>query len=58
MIGIKKALDEKLDSTVIGNLEKEAIAARIRMLKLGHELHIRLHYGAMMSCVEILIDLC
>ena len=52
--GIKRALDTRDDRDEIAALQLRAIAARRLMLRLGAQQHIRLHYGAMMSAVEIL----
>jgi transketolase len=50
----KAALDLSRDAAMISHLERVAIAHRRRLLELGQALRIRLHYGASMSCVEIL----
>jgi transketolase len=50
----KAALDPRRDAETIRQLERVAIAHRRRLLELGQSLRIRLHYGASMSCVEIL----
>ncbi len=53
-IASKAPLDPNRDAVAIGQLQLHAIAHRRRLLALGNDLHIRLHYGASMSCVEIL----
>lgn len=53
-LGVKKALNLETDAERIKELKKESIKHRIRLLKLGKELGIRLHYGSTTSCIEIL----
>ena len=43
------------DPKTIGKLKLEAIRCRKLLLELGWNQKIRLHYGAMMSCMEILV---
>ena len=50
----KAALDPVLDAKAIAALELKAIAVRRFILELGSTTRIRLHYGAIFSCVEIL----
>jgi transketolase len=52
--GMKTALHPVSDAGVVRELQRSAIQQRRNMLELGQRLKIRLHYGAMMSCVEIL----
>ena len=52
--GRKEPLDPRGDSDAIAALELKAIAVRRFILELGLRSHIRLHYGAIMSVVEIL----
>jgi len=54
MVGRKRALDPLDDRGEIAALRLRAIEARRLMLRLGERLQVRLHYGAMMSAVEIL----
>lgn len=51
---IERALHPDHDAPLLSDLQRSAIASRRAMLDLGHRLGIRLHYGAMMSCVELL----
>jgi transketolase len=51
---IKRALHPDHDASLLLDLQRSAIASRRAMLDLGHRQRIRLHYGAMMSCVELL----
>ncbi len=53
----KRPLDEHYDAALLRRLRLTAIAHRRRLLTLGRDLGIRLHYGAMMSAVEILTTL-
>lgn len=53
-VGIKRALDPREDRHEVAALQLRAIEARRLMLRLGARQHIRLHYGGMMSAVEIL----
>jgi transketolase len=53
-VGTKRALDSPGDRDEIAALRLRAIEARRLMLRLGERQRIRLHYGAMMSAVEIL----
>src|SRR5690606_26158387 len=50
----KSALDSDREAAAIRQLERLAVAHRKRLLELGQTLQVRLHYGACMSCVEIL----
>ena len=50
----RTALEFGRDADAIRRLERLAISHRKRLLELGQTLQIRLHYGACMSCVEIL----
>ena len=53
-VASKAALDPNHDAAAIQQLALLAIAQRRRLLALGNDLRIRLHYGASMSCVDIL----
>lgn len=53
----KKALDPIGDAKKIRELKLCAIHYREKLLELGKNLGIRLHYGASLSCVEILTTL-
>jgi transketolase len=50
----KAALDPLSDAEAIAALNLKAIAVRRLILELGSRTGIRLHYGAIFSCVEIL----
>lgn len=52
--GVKIALDPHEDFAEIAAMKLRAIAIRRFILSLGSRLSIRLHYGAIMSVVEIL----
>jgi transketolase len=51
---MKNLLNPTADEAVIRDLNLKSVQARRRLLKLGHEMKIRLHYGASMSITEIL----
>jgi transketolase len=51
---LKQPLDPSRDHDELSALELRAIEIRRLILTLGSQQHIRLHYGAIMSCVEIL----
>jgi transketolase len=54
-LSLKKApLDPTRDAEVIQALKIAAVVHRRKLIDLGHQLNIRLHYGGTMSCVEIL----
>jgi len=53
----KIALDAQRDKEMLRSLQLNAIEQRMQILKLGHDLEIRLHYGAIMSSIEILTTL-
>ena len=53
----KNALDHDRDATTIHRLQLAALNARRKILEMGYTNHIRLHYGALMSMVEIMITL-
>ncbi len=53
----KRPLDPHHDAELLRRLRLTAIAHRRRLLTLGRDLGIRLHYGATMSAVEILTTL-
>ncbi len=50
----KIPLDLHSDASILQNLNAAAIVQRRKILELGHAHSIRLHYGAIMSCTEIL----
>jgi transketolase len=50
----KQILDPVADIGTIRALKQAAIEQRRLLLELGHRGPIRLHYGAMMSCIDIL----
>ncbi len=52
--GLKDGLDAGADENALRRLRRAALAHRRRLLRLGQTLNIRLHFGASMSCVEIL----
>ncbi len=56
MIGLvsKTPLDTRQHEDAIRELELSAITMRRKILYMGHHNHIQLHYGALMSMVEIL----
>ena len=56
MIGLlpKTPLDTRQHEDAIQELELSAITMRRKILYMGHHNHIQLHYGALMSMVEIL----
>ena len=56
-ISSQRPLDPHLDLARLDDLKLLAIAHRRRLLQLGRDLSIRLHYGATMSAVEILTTL-
>lgn len=51
---MKKTLDPKHDRSIIQDLKLKSVVHRQQLLELGHNLNIRLHYGASTSAVEIL----
>jgi transketolase len=51
----RKPLDRQRDARALRELKLRAIAIRRFLLNLGFEKRIRLHYGAMLSIVEILV---
>jgi transketolase len=51
----KKPLDGRQDAKALQELKLRAIAVRRFLLNLGFEKGIRLHYGAMLSIIEILV---
>ncbi len=53
-VGRKSALEPGADAATLRALQQAALAHRRRLLNLGQTLQIRLHFGASMSCVEIL----
>ena len=53
----KIVLDPQNDIEKIRILKLSALEQRIQILNLGHDLKIRLHYGAIMSSLEILTTL-
>lgn len=55
MIGLlpKTPLDTRQHEDAIRELELSAITMRRKILYMGHHNHIQLHYGALMSMVEI-----
>lgn len=56
-LGVKKALNPKDDKEIIKKLKIDCIRHRIKLIKLGRDLGIRLHYGATTSSIEILTTL-
>jgi transketolase len=54
---MKEPLDAGERGPIVRKLRLEAIRHRLFLLRLGHDKGIRLHYGAMMSMVEIVTAL-
>jgi transketolase len=54
VIGRKKPLDPNVDKEIIRDLERASVVARRKILDMGYINHIRLHYGALMSMVELI----
>ena len=53
----KTALEEVEHADAIKDLQLAAITMRRKILYMGHANHIRLHYGALMSMIEIVTTL-
>ncbi len=51
---IKRALHPTKDAALLHTLTQTALTHRRKLLHLGHDLGLRLHYGASLSAVEIL----
>ena len=56
-IALKTPLTADKNQSLIRELELAAIAARRKIVEMGYNSHIRLHYGALMSMVEIVTTL-
>jgi transketolase len=50
----KTPLDPAEHATTINNLELAAVTMRRKIVEMGYDNHIRLHYGALMSITEIM----
>jgi transketolase len=53
----KVALDPVKDAALLRDLALSAVKMRRKILEMGYTNHIRLHYGALMSMVEIMVAL-
>ena len=56
-IGIKVALDNERHAEALKELRLAAVTCRRKIVEMGYVNHIRLHYGALMSMVEIILSL-
>jgi len=56
-IATKTPLDQQRDAALIRQLELDAVTARKKIVEMGYRNRIRLHYGALMSIVEIILTL-
>jgi transketolase len=54
---LKAALNPQKDSERLKELQYAALTVRRKILEMGYQNHIRLHYGALMSMVEIVTTL-
>lgn len=54
---LKSAINPVKDSAVLSELGLSAVRMRRKILEMGYINHIRLHYGALMSMVEIMVAL-
>jgi len=52
--GLKTPLDAGADAAAITALKLAALKSRRKMLEMGYQNHIRLHYGALMSMTDII----
>jgi transketolase len=57
LLGGKKPLDPQVDAEIIKGLQRASVVARRKILDMGYINHIRLHYGALISMVELINSL-